>query len=160
MQTPSPYLASLGPGMTRCFRLSSRATSGIRKFACLLLFVLIAAHVAHMPVLAHSTHDGVGGRVDLHQVAGGSAKGHDHEPLAATAHPGSRDVGLAGTSDHDVECMTTVATVPARSVTLDALAVPAALPDSADAHSFSLPAVLAPGSETARRHLLLQVLLR
>lgn len=135
------------------------ATGSIGKVARLLLLVVIAAHVAHMPVLAHGAHDHSqqGG---LHWATGDPGIGHEHALQATPTDPGTGDATLADSNDRGVECMTTAATVPTRTAALDALAVPAPIQFGADAVSAGPAWAVAPRIEGARRHLLLQVLLR
>jgi hypothetical protein len=135
------------------------ATGSIDKIACSILLVLIAAHVAHLPVLAHGAHAD-SEQVGLHRATGDRSIGHEHELRATSTIREMSEATLADSSDQAVECMTTAAAIPTRTGALDALAVPAPIQFGADAVSFGPACAVAPRIEAARRHLLLQVLLR
>lgn len=152
--------SAAGPGMTRYFDMPALTTVSIRKIARLFCLVLIAAHVVHLPVLAHDAHEGISDTDGLHRADGDPGIGHEHGPQVAISRQGPSESSLTGTSDRDVECMTTAATIPARVATLDTLAAPSAIPESPGGNTFSPPAALACRSGAARRHLVLQVLLR
>ena len=146
-------------GLTPDFRMRDLATSSVGKIACLLLLVLIAAHVAHLPVLAHGAHL-EREQSGLHLATGALSAGHEHELQAAATSQGTSEAALADPSDQGVECMTTAATIPTRTAALNALAVSEPIQFGADAVSFGPACVPAPRLQIARRHLLLQVLLR
>lgn len=152
--------AGAGHTLTRSFRMPVLVADSIGTLIRVLLFVLIAAHVAHIPVLAHGAHEGVDEQVGHHKIEGQSGIGRGHTIHATLPNQETHGVRLTGTGAPDVECMTTAATIPARAASLDAIAASATIPDCTRADSFSPTAIQAAPTEATRRHLLLQVLQR
>jgi hypothetical protein len=136
--------------------------------ASIALFILVAAHVVHLPALAHEvgvrvtepTRVGAeDGNLAVHAVDHG-AIGHAHGTGASLPDRGSNKSHLTDQGDDDLECMATAATIPMQSATLVALALPAYIPDASEAGSLGAAALDIHPPEPARRHLLLQVFLR
>ncbi len=160
MQILSLSRAGAGCSLTRYFPMQVLIAGSISTLIRVLLFVLIAAHVAHLPVLAHGAHEDAVEQGGHHKIEGQSGIGQGHTIHASFPDQGTHGVRLTETGAPDVECMTTTATIPARAASLDAIAAPATIPDCIRADSFSPTAVQAAPTETTRRHLLLQVLQR
>jgi len=135
----------------------------------LVLFVLIAAHVAHLPVLAHEGRDRTSeqvlsdhahGHASLNQASGHAAAAPADGPHAASSDHGQHDSRLAGRDVDSLECMATAATIPTRAAISDFLMLPPDLPDTTPARSSASETAVIVPADPVRRHLLLQVLQR
>jgi hypothetical protein len=131
----------------------------VSRVVSLTLLVLIAAHVAHLPVIAFEVHSGpaelgepahLGHPAQIVQVPAQGAPPSEH--VAASPH-------LAGHAGTDAECMTAAATLPMRAATPDVLTLPHNLPSAVEAGPFASSAAIVYPAKSSRRHLLLQVFL-
>jgi hypothetical protein len=131
----------------------------VQLLPALILFALLAAHLAHLPVMAHEAPvlADEPGTAEHHSLV------HDDHERAGTARVDPQvqaDSPLIDHGGHGPECMVQIATIPLRIASPVAMTAPVSVLNDVTAAGRAERSTLLVSPDPARRHLLLQVLLR
>ena len=157
---PSQTLVSMAlrPRRLPGLRCASRLTRPVLRISPVLLFLLVLAHVAHLPVMAYGEVDPVTGRETTHHGHGHVDERAAHARPSAAAEPDGDAALLADRGGVILECLSTPGVIPTRVTTLAMLAFSTAVQPVTQAGASGSEVTVLPEC-AARRHLVLQVLL-